>query len=832
MGVHGLTTYLRESKRNLSTTRSLTGGNTSQEPLHFVVDGWSFIYEIHLKSGLPWVYGGEYAHFVRLVTAVAQAWINVGVRLSFVFDGPLPELKFGTQISRTTKSHIEPSLLFFRTSSISRATPRFLNESKIIPPLSYSATIHALEELRKSTEAVDIHFADEEGDPYAVELAGRLGAYVVGNDSDFVILNTEGYLGYIPLEEMVWTSLSVDDDSQSTANDDDGEFQQVWVPKWKKKQLQMKDPKMGRGIIPPENTSSNNLSLTFTAFSPLSLASHLDLPITLLPLLGALVGNDFSNQKKRVQELFFGRHMTLSERIKLVAETLRATLSGGALSKRKQKQQVESVMDLINKTVRTLLNRSPAILSSGEVDQIVDGIVVSTLQYAISKYDGENGAFWPSTLCALHEPDMCPMLPMFSRKLAAVDWQEEDMEDKEFLNGVEVRRVVLEAYRSGQISPNVVNSLNSGTWWPRLFLESPDVESVSRMTRSLRQWCCSIFEDAVGLPEFPEEEEVEDKPQEGNEKEDESDEDELIDVVEEDSEEDEDLLAPLRGALQQLNVKPGQARDQETVTSEDQTTSNESPSPTPRRVRITEYVRRGTRLAEEVIDIPPLNDLLEGCEAYDNTNPTPLLLRSHEERLAVLRCALDCSSSVIALPPERLLPALTLRWVVRSLYDKAQQSGSKEAHAACWTQREARCFLASFTNSDPKTTARQTSYPEITDRNVQLTAQILQTYEAIEHMIEVLLLTKTVPSCAHLLSGRLFHEYLTGSAPLEEDAVPEGYWRPTVDGMEHCFGEERQKKKKKAGRAQNAVPTPPQKAKAAKGGGGKGLFDLLGDMDA
>ncbi|EEB97837.1 hypothetical protein MPER_02757, partial [Moniliophthora perniciosa FA553] len=88
------------------------------------------------------------------------------------------------------------------TSSASRSTPRFLAESRIIPPLSYSATINTLLAIRESTDAVDLHFADEEGDAYAVELAGRLGAYVVGNDSDFVILNTEGYLGYAHLEEM------------------------------------------------------------------------------------------------------------------------------------------------------------------------------------------------------------------------------------------------------------------------------------------------------------------------------------------------------------------------------------------------------------------------------------------------------------------------------------------------------------------------------------------------------------------------------------------------------------------------------------------------------
>lgn len=833
MGVHGLTTYLRESKRNLSTTRSLP----AEDKVRFIIDGWSFIYELQLKSGLPWVYGGEYVDFVHLVTTVVQAWISVGIRISFVFDGPLPELKFATQISRATKSHIEPSLLFFRTSSVSRATFRFLNESRIIPPLSYSATVHALQELKKTTDALDVHFADEEGDPYAVELAGRLGGYVVGNDSDFVVLNSEGYLGYVPMDEMVWTSLAKDPEASIDGNDDDdGDFQQVFVPKRKKRQLQMKDPKMGRGIIPPDNTTSSDLSFTFTAYSPASLASHLDLPVTLLPLLGALVGNDFSNQsRKRIQELFFGRQMTLTQRILFAADTLRSILTGGSQTKRRPKQQVSSVMDLIQKTVQALLSRSPAVVSPGEIDAIVDGIVVSTLQYAISTHDGQNGSLWPSTLCALHEPDACPMLPMFSRHLAAVNWQEEDMVGKDFLNKVEARKLLLEAYRSGQISPNVVNCLNTGTIWPRLFLESPDVESVSYITRPIRQWCCSIINDAVGLPEFPE---PEPSSAEGVGAEEEvSDEDELIDVVEEDSEageENEDLLAPLRGALQQLHIKPDSKVQQAPVDSE--APSRLSSSPAPRNVRITEYVRRGTRLVDEVVEIPSLATLLEGCAAIDNVSSTLLLLRPQNQRLAVLFYALNCSSSIASLPSELLTPALAMRWVVQSLFEKVQRSGSKEAQNACWTRREARCFLALFCSKKPEKTLPlppAASYPEIVDRHVQLTAQAVQALEAVEQLSQILSLTETVTAIVHRFSGRQFHEYLTGGTPLKDDAVFEEYWTSAVDGLEQCFGEDRQKKKKKkVSGGPSTVVTASQKPAGKMKAGSRGLYDLLGDMDA
>jgi hypothetical protein len=107
MGVHGLTTYLREHQRTLSKT--LTFPHPSEKPVVIVVDGWSlvtffvtdvlrfilvlnsFIYQLDRNSNLPWVYGGEYDQFSRLVFVVVQAWIELGFKIHFVFDGPWGE---------------------------------------------------------------------------------------------------------------------------------------------------------------------------------------------------------------------------------------------------------------------------------------------------------------------------------------------------------------------------------------------------------------------------------------------------------------------------------------------------------------------------------------------------------------------------------------------------------------------------------------------------------------------------------------------------------------------------------------------------------------------
>ena len=103
MGVHGLTTFLRERRSQLSRTLNFFQNDEQSAPL--VVDGWSyvgtcvsrifrtdqicfassFIYKVLEDSGLPWVYGGEYDAFYDLVVRIVKAWISVGLRPIFVF---------------------------------------------------------------------------------------------------------------------------------------------------------------------------------------------------------------------------------------------------------------------------------------------------------------------------------------------------------------------------------------------------------------------------------------------------------------------------------------------------------------------------------------------------------------------------------------------------------------------------------------------------------------------------------------------------------------------------------------------------------------------------
>src|SRR5258708_6164632 len=139
-------------------------------------------------------------------------------------------------------------------------------------------------------------------------------------------------------------------------------------------------------------------------------------------------------------------------------------------------------MDLIDRSVHALLIRPPSTMASGEVDAIVDRIVNAALQYAIDKYDGDTHGpegLWPSKICALHRAETCRLPGYFSHAL--VQSSDETAEDNVVKNDTQflrLRSLYITAYRSGNFQPKLMDILNTGTFWPKLFLENPDAENV------------------------------------------------------------------------------------------------------------------------------------------------------------------------------------------------------------------------------------------------------------------------------------------------------------------------------------------------------------------
>jgi len=478
--------------------------------------------------------------------------------------------------------------------------------------------------------------------------------------------------------------------------------------------------------------------------------------------------------------------------------------------------QVNSVIQLIERAVTTLTVRSTEILSSGERERIVERIVEATLQYAIPKSEPSAGidGLWSSPLCPLHNEESCALIKYLSGPLPTDTESMLEAQPQDTL-----RDLYIAAYRAGNLDPRLLDVVHTGSFWYRQFLENPDYESVGRsIARPIHEVVYSLLDDAFILPETMEEETEEES--------DDEDDDELIDVVEESD--DEDPLAPLRGALQQLN----DSSDDVTMDSASVTSSN-IPPPSLKRKIVVEYLRRGTRLAPEEVVVPSLRETTR--RYHIRMSHSSFQLQSEDDRLALLLRVLRSDTTPIrSLPPQQLVVVLALRWTVSTIDLRARSNGSKERVKERWTKQEARALLASFTDAEDPTDLD--APPPIVDRNVQLVAQVFHAFLAILRLSQVLLLQKRVPLPTAQFSGQLFHEYLTNMRPIPQDALPSAIWDAAVNDLDEAFAESEKKKRKRElangtsvghnGRVQTSGRS------VGKGTQGAGMFGLLASMNA
>jgi hypothetical protein len=476
---------------------------------------------------------------------------------------------------------VQHSTLFFRTSHATRMTPRFLNETRIIPPLVYAACTETLLQLSSQSHArptsneessqlppnatIDVYFADREGDPFMVELAGRLGAYIASLDSDFVVLNVPGYRGYIPLDEMEWAAstlpaqprtrtMSLTSSVASLLSPSEiSEDASIWndlaemeeqdagfVPVTKKKRTRVVSTKSQ--FIPSKPSTLGNLippadfiSLSFPVYTPDSTAASLSIPSSLLPLLAGMVGNEYTHsiknnaQSKPIftarpgsthHDFIFEHKLSAPKRVIYTANILSATLEN---QKRRGKGR-GSVLDIIRSTVTKMLVR-PNMTTEREIDVIVNRVVESALQYAIppsSYQQAEGPKLWPTFFCPLHEDITQCRLDAFLPDEEGDEENRPPQSPHTPLRTTEPRKeegtlsiiqnAYIRAYREGSFDPYLMDVLITGTMWPRTFLESPDQASMSGTldaAGSLRKWVYAILDQGVGvyLPPPPEEDE-------------------------------------------------------------------------------------------------------------------------------------------------------------------------------------------------------------------------------------------------------------------------------------------------------------------------------------
>lgn len=251
-------------------------------------------------------------------------------------------------------AQVATARVFYSLSTSTRSSPTFSNKGDtILPPFCRGAFAAALSSL-----GVRTHFVPRgEADGVCVVLAGQMGGYVLGRDTDFVILSagaSERLRGYAPLDMMEWTDSAPSEDAAGGAPAAD--FTTVSA----------KRPRSARSrLLPP--TSAGNPTLVLATFATAPLCRRLRLNAQMLPLLSSLVGNDYT--PAWAGEALFPR-MRPGDRIQRVARVL-AELRPSA----------KSAEDLVRRSVKRLWARP--FVDDAAVAELTDAVIEATIQYVL-----------------------------------------------------------------------------------------------------------------------------------------------------------------------------------------------------------------------------------------------------------------------------------------------------------------------------------------------------------------------------------------------------------------------------------------------------------------
>ncbi|KAG8746035.1 hypothetical protein FRC10_006374 [Ceratobasidium sp. 414] len=698
MGVHGLTTFLRENRRVLSRTQTFTNSFRKES--------------------------NQYTPLVGVV----NAWLSVGLEPYFVFDGPVPLAKIPTTLKRLTDV-IRNANIFFRTSAAARSTPSFLASNKIIPPLLLETSIDALRELQADGARVHIVMADGEADPVCVALAAALGdGLVVAIDSDFTVLNAEGYGGYAPIDEMMWQTSGGEEATPTMAGRDLDGFRAVAT--------KTRTRRKSSGLIPPTLGSDNQeLSLALTIYHPHTLASHLQLPPALLPLFSALVGNDYSNPTHTRK--FFENRSTVVERIWKVARAVSAASLSGIKKGQEQPQgRGDAVLDVIHTAVTKLLVR-PDLFASSEVDKIVDETVDAALECTIPPFDVCPPIFLSSGACPLHSADECPLALVFGGSSFKL----------------------LHAYRAGGLSYRLMNAATTGIVLPKVFLEDPDQRSCADVAKGIWSWIWAVLAagNHISLPSGGEVNNPEaDVKSPTGDTDSRLDDSELISVVDEFTATEPSVCSDPGGLASELAERLKSLAGSWDDSGTDTDKAGESLKEGPER-SLAQYVRRGLKLVPEPVVVGRLEDIVvkalssNTLGSWTRADRVHVFLEGMKSNAPTLRAAFEASlarlaasSSVSALTPEpastsigMLIWVCVLRCVVQNSAESTGNgtgSGSP-ALVGKWRKAEARGFLGSL--SVPADLAQVDTTPPLDVRSIQRVAQLLYGFDAGARLAEV-----------------------------------------------------------------------------------------------
>ncbi|XP_039280011.1 protein asteroid [Nilaparvata lugens] len=231
MGVNGLTTFISNNRRFMETYR-----------LHdtfVIIDGNSLSFQLFCKHGIKecLAFGGDYDRYAQHIEVFFRMLSKCNVKSVVVFDGGCEEKKLKTVLRRVKD----------RTSQLKRVLPTSRGTPRVFPRLMSRVFREVLLEI-----GVPIVQCDFEADQEIAALGIKYNCPILSFDSDYFISGVQ----YIPL------------------------------------------PTIGHKAVPFRNQSQTTTSNQFFIYCKIFKVGNLlkcyrGLKISMLPLLSALIGNDY-----------------------------------------------------------------------------------------------------------------------------------------------------------------------------------------------------------------------------------------------------------------------------------------------------------------------------------------------------------------------------------------------------------------------------------------------------------------------------------------------------------------------------------------------------------
>jgi hypothetical protein len=443
---------------------------------------------------------------------------------------------------------------YMKSSAVSRTSIRLQQNCDVFPPLMLDATIEACRSM--PGKKVEMVFAPTEADSLVAEIATeREEGYALSKDSDYFVLCARGKCcPYVPLDSIEYLvkvppkSDSSNNISQAEGADDfGGDFLPVKGRKRIRKDFrahfevsQSADVSQRIDTIPPSSRDEEKLSaVSIRAYRPQDLASHLQIPPTLLPVLAALVGNDFTTtlQSNVLFKQFQGSRRISEAASILRSEWVKATKEGknGARESRNKKSQSrlplksswnednfddaksdtfssagssamatptryapepprsstnaqDPVRAMISAIVEKAIsqmdasNNNPRYVPTGEKDLIVESVIDSVATYSLLTHSDAPHLTSPSALF-FGQPS--------SLLVASANGT---------ITSPEAVERYRQAYDQGHFTPTLIEALTRRVFISTLFAEDADVKSVSVLeAREIRSWLWSILFEAWGM---------------------------------------------------------------------------------------------------------------------------------------------------------------------------------------------------------------------------------------------------------------------------------------------------------------------------------------------